>query len=255
MPLNIFITGGTSGIGLELAKLYVASGNRVGICGRDISKTPPELLEKYNHLLKAYECSVTDRKILMDAVADFSEGSLDVMIANAGISVGKKTKRPDFNVSRHIFETNALGVLHTFEAALSIMLAQGKGHLVGISSVAALVGLPGASAYSASKACVLRLCESYTLDLKDQGIAVSCICPGFIETPLTRKNDHSMPFLLSAEEGARRIKKAIDKQKVLYVFPWQMKIIMTLLEKMPRFLYRFLMRSPLLNYSKHGQGD
>ena len=98
----------------------------------------------------------------------------------------------------------------------------------------------------------MKLCESYNLDFKDKNIRATCICPGFVQTPLTDKNDHSMPFLLPLEKGVAHIKYAIDNKSYLYVFPWQMKIIMYLLEKMPRFLYRFIMSLPMFNYSKEG---
>ena len=220
----------------------------MGICGRDLSKIPKDVRELSS--IESYQCDVTDRKELHRVIKNFSQGKLHIAIANAGISMGKKSRKPDFEASQRIFQTNVFGVLHTFEVALELMILQKQGQLVATSSVAAMVGLPGAGAYSASKAAVLKLCESYAIDLRDQGISVTCICPGFIKTPLTDKNNHSMPFLLSAEEGARRIKRAIDQKKALYIFPWPMKIVMTVLERMPRYLYRLLMRLPFFNYSR-----
>jgi short-subunit dehydrogenase len=116
--------------------------------------------------------------------------------------------------------------------------------------VAGMVGLPGASAYSASKSAVIKLCESYALDLPDKGIDVTTICPGFIDTPLTKKNDHSMPFLMSSHKGASLIKKAIENKRVLYIFPWQMAVVIHILSHLPRFIYRFMMKLPIANYSK-----
>ena len=250
MPLNIFITGGTTGIGLKLTELYLQEGHRVGICGRNLTKLSSTFLKQSS--LKAYQCDVTDREELHRVVKAFSQGNLDMAIANAGISMGKKTCRPDFKLSRQVLETNIFGVLHVFEAALPIMLSKRKGQLVALSSVAAMVGLPGGGAYSASKAAIFKLCESYAIDLRNENIHITCICPGFIKTPLTEKNNHPMPFLLSVEDGAKRIKKAIDQKKVIYIFPWPMKIVMTVLEKIPRSLYRFLMRSSFFNYTRQG---
>jgi short-subunit dehydrogenase len=125
-----------------------------------------------------------------------------------------------------------------------------KGHLVATASVAGFMGLPGAGAYSASKAAVLKLCESYSLDLKKFGIHVTAIAPGFIDTPLTQKNNHKMPFLMSSEKAAHLIKRAIEKKKVLYVFPFRMKIVVTILDKMPRSLYRLIMSLKFFNYSE-----
>ncbi len=246
--MNIFITGGTTGIGLELAKLYLDDGHRVGICGRSIQKLPPELKTKYKNLF-SYEVDVTNREELNRAIKEFSQGTLDIIVANAGRSVGAKTKIPNLAIASQIMDINVKGVLNTFDVALELMMPLKKGHLVATASVAGFVGLPGASSYSASKAAVLKLCESYSIDFKDMGIDVTAIAPGFIDTPLTQQNSHSMPFLMSAQKGARMIKKAIGKKKVLYVFPWQMKCVITILDKMPRFMYRALMGLKLFNYS------
>jgi short-subunit dehydrogenase len=246
--VNIFITGGTTGIGLALAKLYLEEGHRVGVCARNLQKFPTEIRNKYK-LLKCYEVDVVNRDELRAAIMDFAQGDLDIIIANAGRSVGAKSKTPQFSVANTIIDINVKGVLNTFEIALELMLPKKKGHLVATASVAGFVGLPGAGAYSASKAAVLKLCESYSIDLKRSGIAVTAIAPGFIDTPLTQQNNHKMPFLMSAEKAAKLIKRAIEKKKPLYIFPFRMKIVMTVLDKMPRCLYRALMSLKMFNYS------
>jgi NAD(P)-dependent dehydrogenase (short-subunit alcohol dehydrogenase family) len=243
--VNIFITGGTTGIGLALAKLYLSEGHRVGICGRDLSK----LTEEYPNLF-CYKVDVTNRDELHAAVKEFSKGELDIIIANAGRSVGAKTQIPNAILSSQVIDINVKGVLNTFDIGLELMLHKRKGHLVATASVAGFVGLPGAAAYSASKAAVLKLCESYAIDFKPLGISVTAIAPGFIDTPLTKQNPHSMPFIMSAEKGAMLIKRAIEKKKVLYIFPLPMKIIITILDKMPRCLYRFIMSIKFFNYSQ-----
>lgn len=242
--MKVFITGGTSGIGLELAKLYLNEGATVGVCGRDLSKIPKEIEIQKN--IRLYELDIKNRDSVDDAITDFAKDGIDLLITSAGRSVGKKTPKPDFEASIDVFNTNVLGTLYSFEAALKIMFEQKKGHLVAISSVAGMVGLPGASSYSASKAAVTKLCESYAVDLKKFGISITNVCPGFIDTPLTKKNRHAMPWLMDAKEAAICIKKAIEKKKVLYVFPWQMKVVITLLDKMPRFLYRYIVSKKFL---------
>jgi len=253
---SIFITGGTSGIGLELARLFLNQGCRVGVCGRNLSKLPDELSSPWVNKLEQFEVSVTDKEALQGAITEFSVKGLDILIANAGISHGHKTPLPDFPSTEKIIETNILGVIYAFEAALKKFEAQGSGHLVGIASVAGFIGLPGAAAYSASKGAIINLMESYALDLGKFNISATCICPGFIDTPLTKKNDHSMPFLMSVEKGADLIKKAIDKKKALYVFPWQMALVIHILRRLPRFIYRRLMKLPVADYSpKEVQGE
>lgn len=246
--MNIFITGGTTGIGLELAKLYLEEGHRVGICARNLSKFPQEIRNKYK-LLKCYTVDVVNRDELRAAVLDFAGGELDILIANAGRSVGSKSQTPVFSVASTIIDTNVKGVLNSFEIALELMLPKRRGQIVATASVAGFMGLPGAGAYSASKAAVLKLCESYSIDLKRRGISVTAIAPGFIDTPLTQQNNHKMPFMMSAEKAARLIKRAIEKRKALYVFPFRMKVVITILDKMPRSWYRAIMSFKLFNYS------
>lgn len=247
--MNIFITGGTSGIGLQLAKKYLEEGHRVGVCGRNLSKLPSELSKEFSDFY-AYEVNVIDGSALKMAINSFCGDDLDLIIANAGRSVGDKSKIPNFEVACEIIDTNVKGVLNAFSAAIPLMMKRGKGQIVAIASVAGFVGLPGAGPYSASKAAVLKLCESYAIDLKQFGITVTAIAPGFIDTPLTKQNHHSMPFLMNANKGAELIKRAIEKKKILYIFPLPMRIVITLLDKMPRGLYRWFMHIPFFNYSK-----
>ncbi len=247
--MNIFITGGTTGIGLALAKLYLEEGHRVGICARNINKFPSEIKNKYK-MLSCYEVDVTNRESLYKAVNDFAPDGVDMMIANAGRSVGAKTKTPQFSVAHEVMDINIKGVLNAFDVALDKMMVKKNGHLVATASVAGFMGLPGAAAYSASKAAVLKLCESYAIDLKRLNINVTAIAPGFVDTPLTKQNNHKMPFLMGADRAAMMIKKAIEKKKALYIFPWQMKFVMTILDKMPRAWYRKLMGIKLFNYSE-----
>lgn len=246
---KVFITGATSGIGLALAKKYSTEGWFVGICGRDLTKLPENFIDE-NPFIKAYEADVTNREQLQTVVREFSDGKLDLMIANAGRSVGTKTAKPNFQVACDLLDVNVKGVIHSFEVAFEIMEPNGGGHLAAVASVAGMVGLPGAGPYSCSKAAVIKLCESYQLDLPRYGINITTICPGFIDTPLTKKNGHGMPFLMSADEGARRIKKGIDKKINLLIFPLPMRVGIYLLDRMPRCLYRFLMRNiKSINYS------
>ncbi len=246
---KVFITGSSTGIGWQLATDYHQEGWKVGVCARNLAKLPEGWKEKFPNM-KAYEVDVKKKDLLNEVIQDFSDGEIDLVIANAGRSHGSKTTRPDFDVSRDIIEINLIGVLNTFEAALNQMWPKKKGHIVAMASVAGFVGLPGASAYSASKAGVIKLCESYRLDLEQYGINVTTICPGFIDTPLTRKNDHAMPFLMQPEKASFIIRDAISKNKALKVFPWQMRTVMFILERLPRFLYRKVMNLKIANYSK-----
>tara|TARA_R110002049_G_scaffold179979_1_gene347012 strand:- start:1081 stop:1833 length:753 start_codon:yes stop_codon:yes gene_type:complete len=249
MSKKVFITGGTTGIGWELAKTYAKDGNDVGVCGRDLSKLP-ENYSKDFPTIKAYKVDVTDSKALIAAVDEFSPSGLDIIIANAGIGVGSKKRIPDFESQRKVFDINVGGVINAFEAAFEKMMNKNSGHLVAVASVAGFVGLPGNGAYSGSKAAVIKLCESMQIDTQGTGLNVTCICPGFIDTPLTKKNDHPMPFLMPVERGASLIKSAIENKEKLFLFPWQMKLVITILDKLPRSVYRLIMSFKFANYSK-----
>jgi short-subunit dehydrogenase len=140
--------------------------------------------------------------------------------------------------------------MYAFEAALDIMIPRGKGQLVAISSVAALNGLPGTSAYSATKSAVLKLCESLHIDLRQFNIDVTAILPGFVDTPLTQKNAHPMPFKMTAPKAAEKMVRAIDKKKMLYGFPFILYTVLRLLSILPRPWYRAFMSIKAFNYSK-----
>lgn len=246
----VFITGGTTGIGSELAKLYLQKGWKVGVCGRDKQKFI-ESFETEKENLSFYPVDVANREELQAAIHDFSKSiGLDLLIANAGIGYKFKTKVPDFQWSYKMVHVNLLGVMYAFEAALDIMIPRGKGHIVAISSIAGYNGLPGVSAYSATKAAVLKYCESLHLDMGQFNINVTAICPGFVETPLTSTNQHPMPFLMKAPQAALLISRAIEKKKMVYAFPFFFSSIVRILGILPRTWYRAIMRFKSVNYSK-----
>ena len=192
-----FITGGTSGLGLALAELLLKNNWMVGVCGRDLSKIPSELLQSYTNLY-AFQIDVNSYSQLKQSIDQFAPDGLDLIVANAGISLCSSHGKLDWKLGRQILETNIFGVYNLIEASIEKMMFNFKGKILIISSVAGMVGLPGASSYSASKSALIQLSESLYFDLKKYNISVSCICPGYIDTPLTRKNTFSMPFLMSA---------------------------------------------------------
>ena len=239
VKLKVFITGGTTGIGAELAKIFQQRGAQVAVCGRDRDKYRQSFGD--DSPITFYPMDVTNREGLLEAIRDFSckgEKGLDIMVANAGISNSKKEKVIDFDTFHRILNVNIQGVATAFEGALEFMLEAKRGQLVAIASVAGFIGLPRAAAYCGSKAAVIRICESLAIDLQPMGIHTTCICPGFIDTPLTKKNRHSMPFIMSARAGAENIYRAIIRRKTLYIFPWPMKLAVAVLSSLPRFLYR-----------------
>lgn len=246
----VFITGGTTGMGMELAKHYLAQGWKVGVCGREKKKFDENFISGRDNVT-FYPVDVANREELQSAIRDFSSSiGLDLLIANAGIGYKLKTKVPDFEYSYKMVHVNLLGVMYAFEAALNVMIPRQKGHLVVISSVAGLNGLPGVSAYSATKSAVQKYAESLHLDMRQFNINVTSILPGFVETPLTANNHHAMPFIMKAPKAAQLIARAIEKKKMVYAFPFIFAGIVRLLSMLPRTWYRFLMTKKLFNYSK-----
>jgi short-subunit dehydrogenase len=243
---KVFITGGTSGFGLELAKVYADYGAIVGVCGRDKSK-----FQEIDNI-HFYCADVSCEESLKSVVDQFViiSGGLDIMVANAGIAYAHKNKFPDFEYSKKMLDINVNGFFYTFKIAAEIMLKQKSGQLVGVSSVAGYNGLPGVSFYAGSKSLVMKVCESFSLDLKEFGIYTSCIIPGFMDTPLTRVNPHPMPFLMKSEDAALKAYKAIGKRKELIYFPWQMVLLTKLLSMIPRKIYRMLFGIKIFNFSK-----
>ena len=209
----VFITGGTTGMGMELAKLYAKKGWKVGVCGRDKTKFDDNFQTEKDQIA-FYQVDVANRTELKAAIADFSKSiGLDLLIANAGIGYKFKTKIPDFEWSYKMVHVNFLGVMYAFEAALDVMVPRSKGQLVAISSIAGYNGLPGVSAYSATKAAVQKYCESLHLDLRQFGINVTSICPGFVDTPLTQSNHHKMPFIMSAPRPLKKSHTLLRRKK------------------------------------------
>lgn len=167
----------------------------------------------------------------------------EIVIANAGVSVGTLTdEADDLPAFRRVFEINVLGMVHTFQPFLAPLRAAGRGRLVGIASVAGIRGLPGAGAYSASKAAAIAYLESLRVELGDTGIKVVTIAPGYIATPMTSKNPYPMPFLMPVEKAAASMARHIERGSRFAVMPWQMGIVAAVMKMLPRPIYDRLVR-------------
>lgn len=240
MPHKVIITGASSGIGEALAVYYAAQGATLGLVSRR-----GNLLEALNQRLggkhACYALDVGDAPALHAAASDFLSriGVPDIIIASAGVSAGTLTEyEEDLAVFKRIMETNVFGMAATFAPFIPAMkVAGGERYLVGIASVAGIRGLPGAEAYSASKAAAITYMESLRLEMRPYGIKVITIAPGYIETPMTAVNPYKMPFLLPAENAARLFAQAIARGTTYSVIPWQMGIVAKVLRLLPNWLY------------------
>ena len=227
LPLRVFITGASSGIGAALAWRYQNSaGATLGLVARGMPA-----LEALNSRLGGthalYAADVADIDAMQAAAREFMTrfGVPDIVIANAGISVGTSGgDSRDLPVLERIWKTNVLGVAASFQPFIEPMRTERRGSLVGIASIAGFRGLPGAGAYSSSKAALIAWLEALRIELHGSGVAVITICPGFIDTPMTQSNAFPMPFMLDASEAARRIVRVIERRKRFCVVPWQMGV-------------------------------
>ena len=236
--MRVVITGASSGIGEALARHYAAEGATLGLISRRPCSVPGQ----------HYGIDVTDEAALAAAAADFIRrfGPPDLVIANAGIGSGTEgADLRDVAKLRKMLEVNVAGLAATLAAFAPAMRQAGRGTLAGIASVAGFRGLAGNGAYSASKSAAITWMESLRAELHGSGFSVVCVCPGYIDTPMTRVNHFRMPFLLDADEGARRIARAIAARRRLAVIPWQMALVSVLLRAMPGWLYdRIAARAP-----------
>ena len=238
----VFITGASSGIGQALALRYAKAGFRLALVARrvDVMQDWARSQGLGEDRCRCYAANVAD----IDGIVGAGErciqelGVPDVVIANAGISVGVDTaEREDIDQMARVYAINNIGLAATFQPFIKPMCTRASGALVGIASVAGIRGLPGHGAYCSSKAAVISYCESLRGELNTQGVSVVTILPGYVDTPLTRENQYSMPFLISAETFAERAFRAIAARASYRVIPWQMGVVAKLLRLLPNWIF------------------
>lgn len=238
-PGHVVITGASGGLGAAIAQRYAAAGAPLGLIARRTHE-----LERFAAACAGpcatYAADVRDSAAMRAAAADFTgrHGVPDIVIANAGVSIGTLTEAAeDEQAFRDVFDINVIGMVNTFQPYIAAMRHRGSGVLVGIASVAGYRGLPGSGAYSASKAAAISYLESLRVELRDSGITVITVCPGYIVTAMTSHNPYRMPFIMTADEAAEKIAGIIAQRKTYAVIPWQMAVVARLMHVLPRFLY------------------
>lgn len=241
---RVLVTGASSGLGREMALQLARAGCRVAITGRRKDK-----LDETARLMKeagaaqtlAFVEDVTDPAAVKrdyESIRASWEG-LDWAILNAGVGDSSNARTFSAENVRWTFATNVFGIANWMEALIPDMIARGSGTIAGISSVAGARGLPNSGAYSASKAAVNALLESARVDLRGTGVNIVTVCPGFVKSEMTDRNDPSdMWFLLEVEDGARRILDGIAASRRIVHFPWPLSVpTLYLLPLLPGWLY------------------
>ncbi|MCW8895571.1 SDR family NAD(P)-dependent oxidoreductase [Sulfurimonas sp.] len=234
--MKILITGASSGIGAELARLYASADNELILLARredKLFKLRHELFE-VSKSVDIIIADVSDFEKLQEKIRDI--GAVDMVILNAGISIGHSLEITPFNDFKKLFEVNLFANHAILEVLLPLFKKKKIGKIVFISSLASLIAMPSSKAYSASKRALNAYAESVRYKYKNDGIKVINILPGFIKSELTDKNEFKMPFLLSTEDGSRKIYNAIEKEKRFYAFPLRFYLIIKILNLLPQFL-------------------
>ena len=241
------VTGASSGIGRALAKRLAADGCKVGLVARRKEKLQA-LAEEIRTLGGAAEFACADvgeRAPTLEAISELTRklGPVDLLIANAGVGMPTVVDPLNVHDTEEMNRINFLGVVHSVEGVLPAMLGRRSGHLAAVSSLASYKGLPGESGYCASKAAVNAYMEGLRIQLRDRGIHVTTLCPGFVRTPMTEINEFHMPWLMEAEEAARRMVRALHRRRKVYNFPWQLNLLMKLTRWLPDWIVARTMRS------------
>lgn len=248
----IWITGASSGLGLALSEILSGADNQVIVSGRNLVALN-RLKAQYDNVI-VLPFDITDTESLGD-VSDRLHSlvpRLDRVILNAGTCEYFDIMAPDWSMAQRVMAINYLGMVNCVQIAMPLLQAAVNGHLIGIGSQAVLAPFPKAEAYGASKAAIHYYLEALRIDVKRFNIDVSVIMPGFIDTPLTRKNTFAMPFMMSDTHAAQRIVNAISKRKLRYVFPKRLSGLLAMIRLFPRWWVRKQSQQQIDTLAQHG---
>jgi short-subunit dehydrogenase len=246
MSRLVFITGASSGIGQALAGRFYRAGYSLALVTRRVAEVQAWVAA---HKIDAARCHIYEADVaIVESILAAGQNCLrqqglpDVVIACAGISLGVDTaQRPDIEVIARTFATNNTGTAASFHTFIDAMVKRGSGVLVGIASVNGIRGLPGHGANCPSKAAMISYCECLRGELRGSGVRVVTLCPGYIDTPLTRKNAYRMPFLMHPDAFAEKAFRVIEAGVSYCVIPWQMGILAKVLRLMPNWLFDWVL--------------
>ena len=237
----IWITGASSGLGSEVARQYAEAGHTVCATARSIDQLEKLAGECRNAAgeIKTLRLDVTDPSSVATCFKDICNnvGVPDLTILNAGAHTRNSARAFDRQVFKQLMDVNYLGTINCLQEIVPACLARQKGHIAVVSSVAGYRGLPDASAYGASKAAVINMCEALQPELRMGGVKLTVINPGFVRTPMTDKNEFPMPFLMEVEDAAERVLRGLEKDNFEITFPRRFTWLLKLLRILPINIY------------------
>ena len=242
MTKSVLITGASRGLGEGLARQFAARGYKLALTARN----PADLealkadLQGQSPQICTRALDVVDYESVPVVLRECAEelGGLDIVIANAGIAIAARAGKGGFTDMRSTIDINLNGGIATSEAAIELFREQGRGQLVGISSVAALRGIPGQGAYSASKAGFSKYLEALRCETFKENISITELAPGYIDTDLNRSLA-SRPFVVSAEKGTRIMADLIERKvSSRYVPPWPWTLVAQFMKLLPISMLR-----------------
>lgn len=236
--MRLLITGASSGIGAALARFYAPRASKLYLIARR-----KERLEELQHSLHDYPCEIEiipldishfDKVRSIATRIAIADVHLDMIICNAGMSIGHDASVCAFEDFKQVYDVNLLSVHALLEPFDTMLKTKKKTHIVFISSLASLVCMPTSIAYSSAKRAMNAYAEGVRFQYRQHNVTVTTVLPGFIQTELTAKNNFSMPFLLSLEEGTKRVIDAIETKKRVYYFPKRFFLLIWLFKVMPQ---------------------
>lgn len=232
---TVLITGATSGLGAALAEQCLAHGDRVIACGRN-AEALAALQDRYGDQVETREFDIADRGAVAAAIGGVPE--IDIAILNAGTCEYVDVDRFDAALVERVLAANFLGAVYCTEALLPRLSANSR--LVYVDSLARLLPFTRSQAYGASKAALHYFARTMEVDLAARGIRVQSISPGFIDTPLTRKNTFAMPMLISPDQAAAGILRGIARGRRNIYVPWRFAAMLRVLGALPECIQVWL---------------
>lgn len=241
MSAVVWITGAGKGIGRAAALEYARRGWRVAASARTAADLAALVGEGAGlaGAISAYPHDVTDEAAVVAALGaiECNLGPVNLVVFNAGTHIPLTAETFASAPFRTLFEVNVIGVVHGLAAVLPRLIARRCGHVAVVASVAGYRGLPSAAAYGATKAALINMCESLKPELDRHGVRISVVNPGFVRTPLTDRNDFPMPFLMEADEAARRLVDGLATGRFEVTFPRRFTWLLKILRVVPYVLY------------------